>query len=72
MEKQDHIKEGAEAAARGLDAMEDPDVIQAINEFVESILRLVSVLQLKQMQDEQIASMVGGSFNRILFDWARS
>lgn len=72
MEKPNYIKEGAESAARGLEVMEDDDVAQAIFKFVESIISLASVLQLKGMSDEEISGMLGGSFSRTLYDWAKT
>jgi hypothetical protein len=61
-------RRSGEAAARGLDLLEDPEVVTALEHFHDTTLGLIGTLQVKDMPTAEVASFVGGVFARILHD----
>lgn len=61
-------REMGSAAARGLDLIEDPEVVTAFEHFRMTTVGLIGTLQVKGLPTADVASMVSGALARILHD----
>jgi hypothetical protein len=63
----DQLKQqAAEAAARGLDLLDDEEVRTALEHFHHSMLGLIGTMQVKGLSYPEVASVVGGTCAQIL------
>jgi len=61
-------RQSGEAAAKGLDMLEDPEVVTAIERFARATLNLIETAQAKGLSAPETASFVSGTFGRVLYD----